>query len=186
MLETEPVRATIEDLYREPGKAELVNGSIVRLMPTGLGPNYAAGQIYRSLADFASASGTGFAGTDGLAFTVGPLRSGRESFCPDASFFPRELVKDFMRFVAGPPALAVEVRSERDYGPAAEVAMALKRADYFEAGTKVVWDVDPVARRISVFRTPTEQPDAVYSPGEEAEAEPAVPGWRVSVDWIFA
>ena len=40
------------------------------------------------------------------------------------------------------PVFAVEVRSEGDYGPAAEREMAAKRADYFAAGTKVVWDVD--------------------------------------------
>ena len=40
------------------------------------------------------------------------------------------------------PVFAVEVRSEGDYSPAAERAMAEKRADYFAAGTVVVWDVD--------------------------------------------
>jgi hypothetical protein len=33
---------------------------------------------------------------------------------------------------------AVEVRSEDDYGPAAEKALAAKRADDFAAGTRVV------------------------------------------------
>jgi hypothetical protein len=35
----------------------------------------------------------------------------------------------------------VEVRSEGDYGPRAEQELARKRADYFEAGTRAVWDV---------------------------------------------
>jgi len=35
-----------------------------------------------------------------------------------------------------------EVRSEGDYGPTAEAAIAKKRADYFAAGTLVVWDVN--------------------------------------------
>ena len=48
-----------------------------------------------------------------------------------------------MKFVEGTPTLAVEVRSEEDYGPTAESEMAEKRADYFEAGTLVVWDVNP-------------------------------------------
>jgi len=47
-----------------------------------------------------------------------------------------------MRFASGAPIFAVEVRSENDYGPAAERAMAAKRADYFACGTLVVWDVD--------------------------------------------
>ena len=37
---------------------------------------------------------------------------------------------------------AAEVRSDCDYGTKAERAMADKRADYFAAGTLVVWDVD--------------------------------------------
>src|SRR5712691_4345126 len=47
-----------------------------------------------------------------------------------------------MKFFEGAPVFAVEVRSEGDYGPAAEKAMAKKRADYFAAGSLIVWDVD--------------------------------------------
>ncbi len=47
-----------------------------------------------------------------------------------------------MEFIHGAPALAVEVRSQNDYGPKADREMAEKRADYFAAGTLVVWDVD--------------------------------------------
>ena len=47
-----------------------------------------------------------------------------------------------MRFVEGAPVFAVEIRSENDYGPAAEEKMKAKRADYFACGTQVVWDVD--------------------------------------------
>ena len=39
-----------------------------------------------------------------------------------------------MKFVQGAPVFAAEVRSEGDYGEAAERAMAAKRADYFAAG----------------------------------------------------
>ena len=38
------------------------------------------------------------------------------------------------RFLRSAPVLAVEVRSEDDYGPAAEAALAAKRSDCFEAG----------------------------------------------------
>ncbi len=47
-----------------------------------------------------------------------------------------------MEFLEGSPIFAVEVRSENDDGPAAERAMAQKRADYFAYGTLVVWDVN--------------------------------------------
>ena len=38
--------ATIEDLYRIEGKAELVNGEIVYISPTGRLPGYAGDEIY--------------------------------------------------------------------------------------------------------------------------------------------
>ena len=63
-----------------------------------------------------------------------------------------------MRFIDGPPTFAVEVRSEHDYGAKAETELAAKRADYFQAGTRVVWDVDPLAKTIAVYRA-DEDPD---------------------------
>ena len=90
-----------------------------------------------------------------------------------------------MRFIEGPPTFAVEVRSENDYGPAAERAIAAKRADYFAAGTLVVWDVDPVAERVHVYRASDPDRPATYGPGQDAEAEPAVPGWAIAVDRVF-
>jgi len=63
--------------------------------------------------------------------------------------------------------------------------MAAKRADCFAAGTLVVWDVDPVARKVTAYRGDPNAPAAVYVPGQQADAEPAVPGWRMAVDDIF-
>jgi len=81
----------------------------------------------------------------------------------------------------------VEVRSEGDYGPQAEQEMAQKRSDYFEAGTLVVWDVDLLAEEhiVRVFRADDPQRPTGYRRGEIAEAEPAVPGWRMPVDAMF-
>ena len=90
-----------------------------------------------------------------------------------------------MRFIEGVPLLAVEVHSENDYGPASESQMAAKRADYFEAGTAVVWDVDPLAETVSVYRIKDHDSPAVHGAGQEAEAEPALPGWRLPVIEIF-
>src|SRR5215213_439033 len=80
-------RATLADLERSPGKAELIGGRIVHLMPTGLRPNLVAGRIYRSLADHADTTGRGLALTDNMGFAVPELPSGRQSFSPDAAYF---------------------------------------------------------------------------------------------------
>jgi Uma2 family endonuclease len=63
--------------------------------------------------------------------------------------------------------------------------MAAKRRDYFEAGTQVVWDVDPVAECVHVYRKDAPDQPVMFLRGQEADAEPAVHGWRVSLDWIF-
>ncbi len=90
-----------------------------------------------------------------------------------------------MRFVEGAPAFAAEVRSEGDYGLAADRAYAAKRRDYFAAGTVVVWDVDPMNKTIASYRA--DRPDApmYFNTGDTADAEPALPDWRVMVSAIF-
>jgi Uma2 family endonuclease len=186
MSRTSPqVRETIDDLHRVDGKAELIDGRIIHFMPTGHLPNLVAGRIFRRLADYADEAGSGFVYTDNAGFAVPELSSGRESFSPDVSLYTGPPPSNRMRFIDGPPTFAAEVRSEGDYGPAADRAYAAERADYFEAGTLVVWDVDPVGEVIRSYRH--ERPDApdTFSRGQDADAEPAVPGWRAAVDALF-
>jgi Uma2 family endonuclease len=91
-----------------------------------------------------------------------------------------------MKFLEGSPVFAVEVRSEGDCGPAAEKEMAAKRADYFAAGTLVVWDVDLLGDDVvRVYRSADPEKPTLYRRGQTAEAEPAVPGWRLPVDDLF-
>ena len=178
-------RATIDDLILVDGKAELIDGRIVEFMPSGYLPGRVTFKIAASLDARAEALGAGVALGDNVGFTVPELDSGRESFCPDASYYAGPLPRNPMRFIEGPPTFAVEVRSEGDYGPAAERDMATKRSDYFEAGTKVVWDVDPVAELVHVYRAGSPLAPTTYGRGQVAEADPAVPGWRPLVDEFF-
>jgi Uma2 family endonuclease len=185
MSSVNQARATLLDLYRTEGKAELVGGRIVQLMPTGRIPNRVAFRIARSLDDHATQIGKGEAYTDNIGFTVDELPSGRGSFSPDASYYDGPLPSDPMRFIEGCPTFAAEVRSESDYAAGADGEMAEKRADYFAAGTKVDWDVDTVAECINVYKASDPTRPTTYQRGQIAEAEPAVPGWRVPVDWVF-
>jgi Uma2 family endonuclease len=78
------------------------------------------------------------------------------------------------------------VRSENDYGPAAERKLAEKRIDYFAAGTLVVWDVDLLSDKVvNAYRFNDPENPTIYKRGDIAEAEPAVPGWRMPVDELF-
>ena len=64
--------------------------------------------------------------------------------------------------------------------------MAEKRNDYFEAGTLSVWDVDPLARSVALYLPGRVDPAALFTAGQVAHAEPALPGWRIAVDEVFA
>jgi Uma2 family endonuclease len=180
------IRETLEDLYREEGKAELIGGRIVRYMASGHLPSIVTGEIFSSLRLYTKNRRHGHAYADGIGYAVPILPSGRESFSPDASFYDGPLPANRMRFIQGAPAFAAEVRSENDYGNAAEIEMAVKRADYFAAGTKVVWDVDPVNQTVAVYRADAADEPQIFRVGDIADAEPAVPGWRMAVAEIFA
>jgi Uma2 family endonuclease len=179
---TEPsTEELIAELYKVEGKAEIVNGRIVRMAPTGDEPSSSAFDVAVSLREYANQHG-GRAYTDNAAFLANLPH--RKSFSPDASYYtgPRA----GMKFLPQPPDFAVEVRSEGDYGPAAEREMAAKRADYFAAGTKVVWDVDLLSDEVvRVYRSDNPTEPTIYKKGAVAEAEPAVPGWTMPVDALF-
>lgn len=174
--------ATLEDLSRTEGKAELVRGRVVREPPTGFGPNRGAGALYVSLRVHERRVGGGVAVGDSCAFLVD--LPDRQSFSPDAAWFTGPTTG--MKFLEGAPDFAAEVRSEHDYGPPAERRLAGKRAEYFAAGTRVVWDVDLLADDVvRVYRVDRPDESTIYRRGALAEAEPAVPGWRMAVDELF-
>jgi hypothetical protein len=179
-------RATVADLYRTEGKAELIGGRIVEFAPCGHKPALAGARIARSLDDHATKSGKGEAYVGNIGFIIPELSSGRESFSPDASFYDGPLPANPMHFIEGAPNFAAEVRRVDDYEAAADIERCDKRSDYFGAGTKVVWDVDPVAECIHVYKSADPTHPIAYGRGQFAEAEPAIPGWRVAVDWIFS
>ena len=176
-------QATVEDLYRIPdnGKAEIVNGEVVLMSPTGDMPGRAGGAIYVSLRGVERRAG-GRAYPDNVGFRVD--LPNRKSFSPDAAFYVGK--PSGMKFLEGAPVFAAEIRSENDYGRDAEAELASKRRDYFAAGTLVVWDVDLLSEDVvKVYRASDPDNPKVYRCGEVAEAEPAVPGWRMSVDELF-
>jgi Uma2 family endonuclease len=179
---TTRVEATIEDLYKTAGKAEIVDGELVLMSPTGDAPGYAGDEIFASLRDQARRTKIGRAVGDNKAFVVN--LANRKSFSPDAAFYVGP--SSGMKLLVGAPIFAAEVRSENDYGPAAERKMAAKRADYFAAGTLVVWDVDLLSEdAVRVYRASDPDRPTIYRRGDIAEAEPAVPGWRMPVNDLF-
>jgi Uma2 family endonuclease len=176
--------ATIDDLYRagEDAKAEIVCGELVVMSAGGGLHGYVAGEIFASLREYAQRTGHGVAIPDNVGFIVD--LPNRRSFSPDVAFWTGGPLTE--KFIEGAPTFAVEVRSVEDYGPAAERAMALKRADYFAAGTLVVWDVDGLeTQTVRVYCASDPTVAVTYGRGDHANAEPALPGWSMGVADLF-
>jgi Uma2 family endonuclease len=175
-------KATIDDLYRAEGRAEIVDGELVLMSPTGFLPGRAGMAIAASLRAYEDRTGRGFAIPDNVGFLVD--LPNRRSFSPDAAFYVGR--PEDAKFLQGAPLFAAEVRSEDDYGSSAETRMAAKRADYFAAGTGIVWDVDVLRNEwVRVFESGRPNEPRVYRRGQIADAEPALPGWSMPVDDLF-
>lgn len=174
--------ATIEDLYSIEGKAEIIDGEVAHMPPTGEARGYAGDEIFVSLREHSKRTGEGRAVGDNKGFSVDLPH--RKFFSPDAAYQVGRLTG--AKFFEGAPAFTVEVRNEGDYGAKAESEMRRKRADYFATGTLVVWDVDVLRDKVvRVYRADNPNVPQVFRRGEVADAEPAVPGWRMSVDDLF-
>jgi hypothetical protein len=174
--------ATIEDVNRVEERAELIDGEIVILGPDGAMPGQAAAEMFVSLRECAKGRPCGRATQGRVVYEVDLPH--RKSFSPHAGLHAGPPTG--MKFLQGAPVVAVEIRNRWDYGSAVEVSRAAKRADYFAAGTKVVWDVDllgpDVVRKYT--RESLDEPQ-VFRRGEMADAEPALPDWRMPVDDLF-
>lgn len=131
-------RATIDDLYRIEGRAEVVHGQIRHLGLMEAMPGRACDEILFSLYNYVENRDIGRATGGSHAYQVS--LPNRESFSPNVGLYTGPPMG--MQFLRGAPRFAVEVRNSDDRGAAEDELHAAKRADYFAAGTLVVWDVD--------------------------------------------
>lgn len=184
MSTVERKAATIDDLYLVEGKAELVGGEIVRMSPSGFRHTRMIRVILNALYAYELKMRNGYALSDSCGFLCDLPH--RQSICLDVSFYVGPLPADANDFLPGPPLFAVEIRSKFDYGARAEKAMAAKRADYFAAGTKAVWDVDPdgpVFVRLYLAETP--ETPIEFHKDDTAHAGPVLPGWSLKISDIL-
>jgi Uma2 family endonuclease len=173
-----------DDLRRTAGKAEIVAGRIVRMSPASTEHGDSAGEIFYSLKRHEKEHGGGVAFGDNVGFLVD--LPNRQSFSPDVAWLHATRKELSRRFWDGPPVFAVEVRSPDDSGVAGQTAVLKKIAEYFAAGTQVVWDVDTDARDvIRCYRADRPSEPQVFRRGDLADAEPAVAGWQFAVDELF-
>src|SRR2546430_2423579 len=95
-------RTLLDELAQIEGKAEIVNGEIVQMSPTGGKPMYAARAILFSLYEVEKRTGKGLAVMDNAGFRVD--LPNRKSFSPDAAYYTGSSVD--MSFLDGAPIFA--------------------------------------------------------------------------------
>lgn len=153
-------------------RSELVRGRLVR-EPRPAAPHaYVQAQLTRSLLDFVTAGDRGFVLTDvGLVLEEEPptVRG------PDIAFVAYETLGGPLPegFLDVAPDLAVEVVSPGN--TASELQE--KTLEYLDAGSRMVWVVDPALRTATVYRSRHDV--EIVSDEEELDGGEVLPGLRI-------
>ena len=174
---------TAEDLFdrRDDGyRYELCEGELVRMTPTGGRHSAVAGRIARLIDEFAEARDLGICGAAEPGFILG--RSPDIVRAPDVCFVAKARIPatgvptTYWPFA---PDLAVEVISPSDRLTDVHV----KIAEYFGAGARLVWVVEPETRTVHVYRSPRDV--QVFGIGDELGGDDVLPGFRCAVRRLF-
>lgn len=177
---------TINKLARLPDDGwqyELVEGVLVRMPPSGQRAARIARRLAARLGDYVDAENLGnVTGPDG-GYTLGP----RTDLAPDVGFIRADRLPPldspaYDKLASGAPDLAVEIASPNQYRP----GMAAKARRYLAAGTRLVWVIWPRYRRVDVWRPAATQPSTTLGAGDILDGEDVVPGFKYSVDDLFA
>jgi Uma2 family endonuclease len=179
-----PGQATERDLIRlndrGPKLYELVEGTLVEKV-MGRGESYLASELIWWLRSFLQQHDLGFlAGEAGAARLMPKLVR-----VPDVSFISWERLPVRGVVPMDPvgeaiPDLAVEVLSPSN----TRGEMLRKRKEYFLAGVRLLWVVDPFRRTVSVFTSPEDVVE--LSEKDTLDGGAVLPGFRLPLKDLFA
>jgi cell division protease FtsH len=174
---------TAEQLYTLPDttadRLELVRGSLVREPPATPEHGGLAVRLGARLHAFVDRTALGFMTSDvGFVLATDPdtVRA------PDLAFVARERIPTpdaTGAYWALAPDLAVEILSSSN--TASEVQE--KILDYLDAGSRMVWVLDPRRRTVTVYRS--RHDIRILGGGEELTGDDVLPGFAVGVDEVF-
>lgn len=173
---------TAEELSKmgDIGRCELVKGEIIQMSPPGYTHGKIAMEIGRLLSNYVRENGLGVvcAAETGIIISREPdtVRA------PDAMFISNERLSEQFEpdfFLPFAPDLAVEVISPSDRW--AEIEEKLD--EYFRAGVRLAWVIEPKTKKIHVYKSPTEV--RILSETDSLTGEDVVPGFAIPVSELF-
>ena len=179
---SQPARVvTAEELFQYPDSKyyELVRGVPRVSEPPGGMHGRIAGSIVAHLRNHVERLGLGTVLVEsGYVLQRAPdtVRGPDVSFVSLARLPPDQIPE---QFIPGAPDLAVEILSPSSRWSEVEE----KIADYFAAGARLVWVVDPAERRV-IVRYP-DRPPRVVTAGESLDGEDVVPGFALPLAELF-
>jgi Uma2 family endonuclease len=159
-------------------RCELVRGELVEMSPVKKKHSWIVLLLGSWMVPYARRQKLGMVGTE-LGFILS--RNPDVVRAPDIYFVTRARWGDLDAngFFEGAPDLAVEVLSPDDR--ASQVSEKVR--EYFAAGSKMVWIVDPENRMVTVYRSASEA--HVLSGRHSVAAEALLPGFSFVVEEVF-
>ena len=173
---------TAEELLRHtlPGKrTELVRGAMRVREPAGFRHGEIAARLARVVGNHVDRHGLGIVLAAETGFTL--ARNPDTVRAPDVAFVSHERLPDTTPtgFAEFAPDLAVEVLSPGDR-PGDVLG---KVADWLDAGSALVWVVDPSARHVRVYRK--DGSESIVEETDSLSGEDVLPGFVCTCELIF-
>jgi Uma2 family endonuclease len=155
-------------------------GELIVMSPTGSKTGLRNSRLTTQLGEWARKHGNGVAFDSSTGFSL-PNGSKRS---PDASWLSRErwdalTAEEQEGFAPVCPDFVVELRSPRD----SVDALKKKMSEYIDNGASLGWLVDPIEKRVHVFR-PGERVQCLESPSR-LEGDPILSGFVLDLDDIW-
>ena len=178
-----PGEATVMDAVaadaRENRLCELVDGVLVE-KPMGFRESLVAALLIQRMRAFVEQRNLGVVSApDGmLQLSDNVVRMPDVAFIAWSRFPGRKIPRDPAPQVA--PDLAVEVLSPTN----TRREMERKRSEYFTAGTRLVWQIDPDARQAEVYSSVTDH-ESIDKDGS-LDGGDVLPGFVISLQDLFA
>jgi len=167
------------ELSQDGYRYELIEGELCTMTPTGGEHGGYTADLGAYVTVFVKEHGLGrcFGAETGFEVQADP----KTILAPDFAFIRKERVPVPLpqKFVPVVPDLVLEVRSPGDR--ATEVAGKIGR--WLDAGTLIVWELNPRTKKLTVFRP--DAPALELGAGDMLDVEPLLSNWSLPLNRIF-